>query len=46
MQQLGLAPGKQLGLLLEQLLERVTDQPELNTPELLLSEARALVAAG
>lgn len=44
MQQLGLAPGKHLGVLLDRLLERVTDHPELNTPERLLSEARALIA--
>jgi tRNA nucleotidyltransferase (CCA-adding enzyme) len=44
MTELGLAPGRILGEILERLIERVTDDPEVNTRERLLGEARAFVA--
>lgn len=44
MQALGLAPGKHLGLLLDQLLDHVTDEPSLNRKGPLLDLARKLAA--
>lgn len=41
----GLPPGRQLGELLEQLLEQVTVEPSRNERQTLLDAARALVAA-
>ncbi|MEZ4371142.1 MAG: HD domain-containing protein [Polyangiaceae bacterium] len=43
MQELGLPPSKQLGVILEALLERVTDEPGLNQRDKLLELARGLV---
>ncbi len=40
MQALAIAPGRQVGKILEGLLERVLDDPSLNTPEQLLELAR------
>ncbi len=42
MAELGLPPGKQLGVLLNRLLERVLDDPKTNTRAALLDAARAL----
>lgn len=42
-EQLGLSPGRQLGELLTQLLEDVTETPEWNTREQLLERARDLL---
>ncbi|MCG5055468.1 MAG: HD domain-containing protein [Myxococcales bacterium] len=42
MQELALPPGKHVGQLLERLLERVLEDPSLNTRPRLLDEARAL----
>jgi tRNA nucleotidyltransferase (CCA-adding enzyme) len=42
---LGLPPGRQIGALLEQLLERVLDDPSLNEPETLTALLRELGAA-
>ncbi|MDB4985431.1 MAG: tRNA nucleotidyltransferase [Myxococcaceae bacterium] len=44
MQQLSLAPGPRVGKLLDALLDRALDDPELNTPERLLDTVRALSA--
>jgi tRNA nucleotidyltransferase (CCA-adding enzyme) len=44
MQELGLAPGKQVGELIEALLGRVLDEPHLNSREALLDVARTLTA--
>jgi tRNA nucleotidyltransferase (CCA-adding enzyme) len=38
--ELGATPGKQLGEILEQLLQKVLDAPELNRKEILLSLAK------
>lgn len=43
MQELGLPPSKQLGVILDALLERVTDEPALNQRATLLELARGLV---
>lgn len=43
MQELQLQPGPKLGEVLDQLTEKVLDQPELNTKEKLLAEAKKLV---
>ena len=40
---LGIKPGKQIGVLLDQLLELVLEKPELNNKESLLTEAQVLV---
>lgn len=45
MTELGLTPGKHVGALLQQLLEVVTDEPQLNTREALLAAARSLAAS-
>ncbi len=45
MRELGLAPGKALGALLDELLERVTEDPARNEPALLLALAREIAAA-
>ncbi len=45
MTELGLAPGPVLGEVLRSLLDAVTEQPELNTHEMLLERARELLAA-
>jgi tRNA nucleotidyltransferase (CCA-adding enzyme) len=44
MTELGIAPGKQLGELIEALMNRVLEQPELNTREALLATARSVLA--
>jgi tRNA nucleotidyltransferase (CCA-adding enzyme) len=41
----GLRPGRQIGVILEALLERVLDDPGENEPERLLAHAKALAAA-
>lgn len=46
MRELGIPPSRQLGVILEALLERVTDDPALNTRDALLTAARSLVARG
>ena len=43
MRELELAPGPQIGRILHELLEIVLDDPEHNTREYLLSEARKLL---
>ncbi len=43
MQELGLKPGPKLGEILKALFEKVLDQPELNTREQLLTEAKKLL---
>ena len=43
---LGLAPGRQVGVILQHLVEVVTDDPEANTREALLDAARAFIAQG
>ncbi|MFH1144168.1 MAG: CCA tRNA nucleotidyltransferase [Candidatus Eisenbacteria bacterium] len=43
---LGLAPGPGMGRILRALLERVLDEPELNTPEALTPIARELIESG
>ncbi|MDP9034847.1 MAG: HD domain-containing protein [Myxococcota bacterium] len=45
MRELGLAPGRIIGELLDALLEAVTDDPGLNDPEALLARARGLLDA-
>jgi tRNA nucleotidyltransferase (CCA-adding enzyme) len=45
MRELGLPPGKGIGLLLGELLERVTEEPARNEPAALLAMARQIVAA-
>ncbi len=45
MQELSLPPGRMLGTLLGQLLEEVTESPELNQRESLLARAKELVQA-
>jgi tRNA nucleotidyltransferase (CCA-adding enzyme) len=45
MREAGLKPGRQIGQVLEQLLEHVTEVPEDNTRDSLLEKARAIVAA-
>lgn len=42
--ELSLTPGPQLGQLLNQLFERVLDNPELNTKENLITEAKKILA--
>jgi tRNA nucleotidyltransferase (CCA-adding enzyme) len=42
---LGVAPGRHIGVLLERLLDRVLDQPELNNPTALEGLLRELAAA-
>jgi tRNA nucleotidyltransferase (CCA-adding enzyme) len=42
MKTLGLQPGPEVGKVLEELTERVLDQPELNTPERLLRVLKAM----
>lgn len=44
MQVLGLSPGRQVGILLSTLLDRVVDEPEGNTEESLLAFARTVLA--
>lgn len=44
MKELGLAPGRIIGETLERLVEIVTEDPTMNTPEHLLSSARSLLA--
>ncbi|MCS6898461.1 MAG: HD domain-containing protein [Myxococcales bacterium] len=44
MRELGLRPGRHIGQLLEALLERVLEDPSLNTPENLLALAREQMA--
>jgi len=44
--ELGLTPGPGMGRILRALLERVLDDPALNTTETLTAEARELIAAG
>lgn len=46
MRELGLAPGRALGVLLGELMEEVTTDPSLNERERLLERARALHGAG
>ena len=43
--ELGMAPGPAMGQVLTQLLEKVLDDPERNTREILLAEARTVLAA-
>lgn len=45
MSELGVPPSRLIGQILEHLVERVTDEPELNERQALLAEARAFVAA-
>ena len=45
LQELGMTPGPAMGQLLAQLLEKVLDDPERNTRETLLAEARGVLAA-
>ncbi|WP_437318673.1 CCA tRNA nucleotidyltransferase [Sorangium sp. So ce385] len=45
MKELGIAPSRLVGEILERLVELVTEEPEANTPERLLAAARELVAA-
>lgn len=45
MRELGLPPGKALGALLDELLERVTEDPARNAPAALLALAREIAAA-
>jgi tRNA nucleotidyltransferase (CCA-adding enzyme) len=45
MRELGLPPGKGIGVLLGELLERVTEEPARNEPAALLAIARQIVAA-
>jgi tRNA nucleotidyltransferase (CCA-adding enzyme) len=45
MEQAGFRPGRQIGVVLEALLERVLDDPSENEPARLLEHARALAAA-
>ncbi|MFC1573001.1 CCA tRNA nucleotidyltransferase [Candidatus Eisenbacteria bacterium] len=44
--ELGLAEGPGIGRILRALLEKVLDDPDVNTPEALLDEARALLESG
>jgi len=44
MSELGLKPGRIIGVILERLIEIVTDEPEANTCDRLLDEARRIVA--
>ena len=44
MTELGVPPSRLIGQLLEHLVERVTDEPELNERQALLAEARAFLA--
>jgi tRNA nucleotidyltransferase (CCA-adding enzyme) len=44
MRELGVAPGRIIGVILEQLVELVTDDPELNERDKLLAAARDVVA--
>jgi tRNA nucleotidyltransferase (CCA-adding enzyme) len=44
MKELSLPPGRMVGVLLERLVEVVTEDPSANTPERLLDEARRIVA--
>jgi tRNA nucleotidyltransferase (CCA-adding enzyme) len=46
MEALGIGPGPRVGALLDALIERVLDDPSLNTPERLLALARALATEG
>ncbi|MCC6711487.1 MAG: hypothetical protein IT416_04025 [Candidatus Pacebacteria bacterium] len=43
MDQLGLKPGKQLGIILQTLFEEVLDNPAINTKETLLEKAQKLL---
>ena len=45
MQELGMAPGPQIGKVLAELLEVVLDEPEANVREVLLEKARNHLAA-
>jgi hypothetical protein len=45
MAEAGLCPGRQIGVVLEALLERVLDDPNENEPARLLEHAKALAAA-
>lgn len=45
MRELGLPPGKAIGLLLDELLERVTEEPARNEPAALLELARQIASA-
>ena len=45
LQELGMTPGPAMGQVLAQLLEKVLDDPERNTRETLLAEARGVLAA-
>ena len=45
LQELGMTPGRAMGQVLAQLLEKVLDDPERNTRETLLAEARGVLAA-
>jgi len=45
MRELGLPPGKALGQLLDELLERVTEEPARNAPATLLALAREIATA-
>jgi tRNA nucleotidyltransferase (CCA-adding enzyme) len=45
MSELGVPPSRLIGQILEHLVERVTDEPELNERQALLAEARAFLAA-
>lgn len=46
MRELGVPQGREIGRILGALFERVTDDPELNTPEALLELAREEIARG
>ncbi|MBX3130372.1 MAG: HD domain-containing protein [Polyangiaceae bacterium] len=46
MTELGMAPGRPLGVVLNQLLEEVVETPELNERAVLLERARNLLASG
>ena len=43
MRDLGMKPGRQIGVVLESLLEAVLENPELNTREILLDRAREIL---
>jgi tRNA nucleotidyltransferase (CCA-adding enzyme) len=44
MQELGVAPGPQIGFVLNALMEEVLEDPKLNTKEILLEKSRALLS--
>jgi tRNA nucleotidyltransferase (CCA-adding enzyme) len=44
MRELGIAPGRQIGEILRELLEEVVENPALNTRPKLLDRAKAIIA--